>query len=167
MPEPINFFRIAGEYFWLAAILLSFVNEAIMWQRSASHRKRDPSVADGYRSLARGFLIWWNIPWLVMGVGIHFGGVPSVFHYLNLKTSNPYIIAFAASIVFLWISGSFWLFARGGAEYLCRHPDFFKTGSTNPNLIKLFWTICVAGAVAAFAMMYFGQFTVPEFSRTA
>jgi hypothetical protein len=163
MSDPPELFRIATTHFWLVAILMSFINVAIMWRSSAPHRQSHPSVADGYRSLARGFLFWGNLPWIIMGAGILFGGVPSVFHYFQLKTSNPYILSFAASIVFLWIAGSFWLFARNGAQFLCDHPYFFRTQITNPSLINIFWLVCVAGGALALSSMYFSDFPIPEF----
>ena len=163
MPESPAFFRFMLEHFWLAAILLSFVNAALMWKRSAAHRQKDSSTADGYRVLVRGFLFWGNLPWIVMGVGILFGDVPSVFHYLHLDTSNPYILAFYASIVILLIAGSYWLFVGDGAEHLCNHPHFFQIGATNPKSLKMLWLLCVAGGVVALILSYEMDFPVPDF----
>jgi hypothetical protein len=151
------------KYFWVAFILVTFVNGAIWWSRSKPHRIRDPALTESYRSLIRGFVIWGNIPWLVMGAGIVFGGVPSIFHYFDPKSPNPFIAAWFGSVFFLWIAGCYWLFARGGAEELIRHPGLIQPQMSSPSAIKALWVLCLAGGVFGVALMYFGDFKPPEF----
>ena len=72
------------KHFWVAFILMTFLNGAIWWWRGSKHRERDPSLIEGYRSLVRGFVTWGNIPWLIMGAGILFGGERVVFSHLSI-----------------------------------------------------------------------------------
>ncbi len=149
-------------HFWLLGVLTNVANAAIWWLRGKKERERDPSLTDSYRSLCLGLLVFGSVPWIVMGAGIVFGGVPSVFHYLNPKTSNPFIGAFFLCWVVLAVLGTYWLLARGGAELLARHPGLFQRHMSNPSDIKLIWLIGLAGGAMTVVAMYFGAFRIPN-----
>ena len=154
---------IVFKHFWIAFIFVTLANGAIWWYRGREHRERDPTLVEGYRSLIRGFVTWGNLPWLIMGAGILFGGVPSIFHYFDPTSPNPFIAGWFGSLFLLWAAGTYWLFARGGAEQLVRHPGLIQSDITSPSTIKALWLLCIAGGVAAVAAMYFGAFQPPEF----
>ncbi len=135
-------------------MVVTVLNAAIWQWRSRPHIARDPSLADGYRDLTRGMALYGNIPWIVMGVGVVFGGVPSVRSYFRPQDMNPYVLAFLGSIVLLWILGSWWLFARGGAEMMARHPGLLQPHIKSPQLIKAFWGLCMLGGVIAVIIMF-------------
>ena len=143
------------KHFWIAFILVTLANGAIWWFRGRPHRERDPALTDGYRSLVRGLITWGNVPWLIMGAGILFGGVPSISHFFNLKSSNPFIIAFYMSIFLIWLAGTYWIFARGGAEQLVRHPGLVQGPLSTPVAVKVLWLACLASGVAAVIIMPF------------
>ena len=151
------------KHFWIAFILMTFLNGAIWWWRGRKDRERDPSLTEGYRALVRGFVTWGNLPWVIMGLGILVGGVPSVFHYFNPRYPNPFVTAFFGSIFLLWGAGTYWLFARGGAEQLARHPGLLQPPVTSPGLIKVFWLLCLAGGVAGVTGMFIAQIQPPAF----
>jgi hypothetical protein len=98
-------------------------------------------------------MTWGNLPWLIMGAGILFGDVPSVVDYFNPRSSNPFIAGFFLSFGFLWVVGTYWLFARGGAEQLVRHPGLFQPISS-PSAIKILWLLCLAAGVAGVSALY-------------
>jgi hypothetical protein len=79
----------------------TLVNGAIWWSCGKELREHDPTLTGGYRSLIRGFVTWGNLPCLIMGAGIVFGDVPSIFHYFNPKSSNPFVVAWFGSIFLL------------------------------------------------------------------
>ena len=151
------------KHFWVAFILATVANGAIWWSRSKEFRERDPALTEGYRSLIRGLVTWGNLPWLIMGAGILFGGVPSIFHYFNPRSPNPFVVAWFGSIFVLWVAGTYWLFARGGAEQLVRHPGLIQPQITSASAVKALWLLCLAGGIAAVAAMYFIEFKPPEF----
>jgi hypothetical protein len=151
------------KHFWVAFILMTFVNGAIWWRRSSEYRERDPSLTESYRSLIRGFVTWTNIPWVVMGAGILSGGVPSIFHYFNPSYPSPFVAAFFGSIFLLWVAGTYWLFALGGAEQLVRHPGLVQPSISSPVLIKVLWLVCLAGGVAGVTAMFIVQPQPPPF----
>ena len=151
------------KHFWVVFILVTFLKAAIWWRLGGEHRQRDPSLTEDYRALVRGFVTWGNVPWLIMGVGILFGGVPSMFHYFNPRYPNPFVAAFFGSIVLLWLACTYWLFARGGAEQLVRCPGLVQPPVNNPTLIKRFWLMCLAGGVAGLIAAFFVEVHPPPF----
>ena len=149
------------KHIWVFFIVATFVNAAIWWRRGREYRQRDPSLTEDYRSLIRGFVTWGNVPWLIMGVGILFGRVPTVFHYFNPRSPNPFVTAFFASIVFLWIVGTYWLFARRGAERLVRCPGLVRLPVNSAAAMKGFWILCLDGGVAGLVAMSFSEIPPP------
>lgn len=161
MPPPAVL--LLFKHFWAAFILMTFLNGAIMWRQASVYRERDPSLVEGYRSLIRGFVTWNNIPWAVMGAGILLGGVPSTFHYFDPMYPSPFVAAFFASTFVLWAAGSYWLFARGGAEQIVRHPGLVQPWLNSPARIKILWLLCLAGGVVGASAMFLVRPQPPAF----
>lgn len=59
-------------------IVVTFANALIMKKKTKSHIEKDPTLKDGYQTIIKGFITWGNLPWLVMGIGILVGGVPTI-----------------------------------------------------------------------------------------
>lgn len=154
-------FEIMTRYFWAVAILVTGVNVAILKARSTRHIQANPELADGYATLIRGYLIWMNIPWIVMGIGCTVGGVPTVMHYFRPQDGDPYVLAWFASVFLLWIAGTYWLLFRGGAEMLVKHPGAFRTNISSPTVVKLLWFACLAGGVFGVIMMWTQDIPLP------
>ena len=114
----------------------------------------NPALVPGYRRLIRAWLIYCNLPWLVMGLGIVLGGVPSVRHYLRPR-GDPYVILFYLSVIADWIWIYRWLFFRGGAEELAAHPGLFDR-PMEVKKIKSFSLLALVGGVAGLLIAFFG-----------
>jgi hypothetical protein len=150
----MNLFLIVTKHFWLLAIFVTFANAFVFHRRSKKHIKKEPELAEGYSKIIRGFVLWGNIPWFVMGVGCTIGGVPSIFHFFRPQDGNPYVQAFLYSVFLVWILGTRWIFLRGGAEMLVKYKGLFGNMSStvdklfyNPTSIKLIWLLCFAWLV--------------------
>jgi len=133
----MEFFQIVSRWFWVLGIIVMFLNAAVFSFRAKKQIAQSPELEDGYRKIIRGFVIWGNIPWVVMGIGCTVGGVPSVWHYFNPEAGNPYVLAFFASAVLVWIIGSYWILFRGGAQAIVDHPGILNLDIKNPLVIKL------------------------------
>ncbi|MDS4020830.1 MAG: hypothetical protein RKR03_10065 [Candidatus Competibacter sp.] len=147
------------KYFWLIPIIVTGINGAIFWKRAQKHINENPELKEGYEKLFHGYLVWINIPWVVMGIGCTIGGIPSVEYYLRPQDGNPYVLLWFATLFLLIVFASFWLFFRDGADKLVRYPVFmaFAGGSkniTNPALIKIFWLFGLACMVIAIIVVY-------------
>jgi hypothetical protein len=162
-------FAFISKYFWLLAIAFTGINLLIFKRRSRKHIKENPIVEKGYSVLFRGYLFWMNIPWLIMGIGIAFGGVPSVWHYFRPGDRNPYVLVWYGAVFALWIIGTVWLFFKGGAEMIAQHPGAleFSYGLkrkeiTNPKAIKVLWVMVLAGALCGVACLWFMEIPIPN-----
>jgi hypothetical protein len=155
-PLPLIF-----KHFWLLFIVGTFANGAIWWSRGRKQMVENPSLEPGYRRLIRGWLIYANVPWVIMGAGILFGGVPSVVHYFNPR-NGVFVIAFYVSVVAEWILCFYWLFFRAGAEDLIAHPGLLNLPTQRPIIVKAVFLLSVAGGIAAMAIMIFRNIGLPE-----
>jgi len=155
----MNFSTFMDKWFWVVFIAATYLNAGIFRLRAQSRIKMHPELAKGYDTLIRGFVTWAIIPWLVMGAGCVFGGVSSIDDFFRPRDGNPFVLAFLASIFFIWIAGTFWLFFRGGAEMIVKHPGLFSPPDfKSPFMVKAFWLICLAGGIFAVIMMFMEDF---------
>jgi hypothetical protein len=96
-----------------------------------------------------------------MGAGIVVGGVPSLLHYFDPR-QGPFVIAFYVSVVVVWILTAYWVFLKGGADALIRHPGLLNLPSQDPRAVKGLLVLLLASGVAALTMMVLGYARVPE-----
>ena len=157
----MELFDFVSHYFWLIAIITTGINWLIFRKRAQKYIKENPQLEEGYAALFRGYIVWMNIPWVVMGLGCTVGGVPTVWHYFRPRDGNPLVLAWFGSVFFLWVLGTFWLFFRDGAEKLAQHPGalVFRFGLkskdiTNPVMIKSFWLLTLAGGIVGVVVMW-------------
>ena len=145
---------MVSKWFWAIAILVMFANGAIFWVRAKKQIKLNPDLKEGYHKIIKGFLLWGNLPWIVMGIGCTVGGVTSGWRHINLHESSPYVLAFYASIALVWVLGSYWIFFRDGAKALVRHPGLLNYDLKKPVWIKIMWVVCTLGAMFAIISNY-------------
>ena len=153
LDQPIGFFIF--DYAWVLLILITVLNAFILKTRSKKFMKDNPELEEGYDRLFKGYLIYMNIPWVIMGVGMLLGGVPSTFSYLTpARISNPFIIVFHATIVILWILSIWWLYFKDGAEFLVKYKGVFNRDFQSPMVIKVFFGIALIFGVAGMIFMW-------------
>ena len=151
------FFR----YAWALFILVTCLN-AVVWRwRARNYIKEDPSLAPGYTQLIRGWLIYGNLPWVVMGLGILFGGVPTIWHYFNPR-NGPMVLLWYGTVIALWIAGAYWIFLRHGAEMLLAHPGLLNLPTDRPWVLKGYFLLCLAGGVAGLLLMIVWDVPAPR-----
>jgi len=151
-----------GKWFWAGCIAVTLLNAAIFRVRANRRIEEQPELEEGYGRIIKGFAIWGSLPWVVMGIGCTIGDVPSVLHYFRPRDGNPYVIAFFASIFFIYGLGTYWLFARNGAEMLTRHRGLFNVDFKSPLMVKLFWLLLVTGGMAGVLVMLLLDIPLPE-----
>jgi hypothetical protein len=57
-------------YIWIIFIGVTIINGMIWRTRSQEYIAKNPDVKNGYDSLIKGWFIYANIPWLIMGAGM-------------------------------------------------------------------------------------------------
>ena len=136
------------KYGWLIFIVFQCVNGVSWWQKGKPEMAANHALESGYRRLIRSWIVYGNLPLLIMGVGIQFGGVPTVFHYCNLR-NGPFVIAFWVSCVVLWVATFYWMFFQGGAEKLIAHPGLLSLPVARPWAVKTLFLLALTGGVIA------------------
>ena len=140
---------VIEKMFWVIAIGVTCLNAYFLWSRAQTEIARNPELADGYRQLIRGYLIEFNLPWFVMGLGIMVGGTHGVFEYLDPRAGNPYVIAFHVTGFVLSALTVFWIYFAGGAEFLIRYPGVLNVDIKSPLVLKLFLGVGLLGGMVA------------------
>jgi hypothetical protein len=143
-------------HFWLLFVAVTCVNGVIWWRRAQKQIEGNPQLEAGYRRLIRGWIIYGNLPWLVMGAGVTVGGVPTVVHFINLR-NGPWVVAWFVTVVMLWALTIIWLFFRRGAEQLIEYPGMLNLPSRNPWVIKAYFLLCLAGGIVGLCAMIFND----------
>ena len=140
--------------FWLIAIGITCVNAYLLHSRGQKEIARNPELADGYTQLVKGYLIYLNIPWLVMGLGIVVGGTRNVFDYLDPRGGNTYVMFFHITVIVLWALSIYWIYFAGGAEFLVRHPGAMNIDVKSPLVLKVFYGFMLLGGIAGEIAMW-------------
>jgi hypothetical protein len=156
--------EVLFRHFWVAFIIVTLVNGRAWWNRAQSRIRLNPELEPGYRRLYRGYLFWMNVPWVVMGLGILSGQVPSIFHFLRPSHGNSFVLAWWGMMVALLSLGTYWVFGGGGAEMLERHPGVYMMPQWSADKLRRLWLGIIAWnvAIAAFLLLGFrGKLTQP------
>lgn len=144
---------------WILFIVITIAN-GLMWRYKSKHYINDnPELKEGYDKLIKGWLVYGNIPWAIIGIGMLTGLTKNIDEFFNPKVINPIVILFFISIIILWIIGSYWMFFKGGAELLVKHPGLFtqpEKGNEKFELmkIKLLWIAGIIGGIIGLIFMY-------------
>lgn len=141
-------------YFWLLAIAVNGINAAIIWARAQRYIKQNPELQPGYITMLRGFFLGMSVPWIVMGMGITTGGVSKIADYFYPRIGNRFVIAWWVSLWVLILLYSYWIWFRGGAEMLIKHPGFLKGNPSNPRTIKLMSLVSVVSSAVVAVIMF-------------
>ena len=83
-------FHLIERYLWIIGLLFAFLNNYSLRSQAKQKTALHPELVDSYRRYVLGDLIFYSAPWLVMGIGILIGGVPSVFDFLKPCSGNPF-----------------------------------------------------------------------------
>jgi hypothetical protein len=141
--------------FWVIAIGITCINAYQLRSRAQKEIELNPDLADGYAQLVKGYLIFLNLPWLVMGLGIIVGGTRNVFDYLDPRGGNAYVMIFHVTVIVLWVLSVFWIYFAGGADFLVRHPGAMNIEVKSPLVLKLLFGLMLLGGFAGEIAMWF------------
>ena len=154
---------IIGKMSWAIAIGITCLNAYLLRSRAQKEIARNPELADGYRQLIIGHLILFNLPWLVMGLGILVGGTHDVFDYLSPRSGNPYVVGFHVTGIIELALISYWIYLADGAEVLITHPGVMNVDIQSPLVLKLFFALGLLGGIAAEIAIWSGRLPVRTF----
>ena len=139
---------------WVLFILVTVFNAFYLKARSQKIIAKQPDLREGYEKLFKGYLIYLNIPWIVMGIGVLFGGVQGVFSFFRPRDGNLFVLAFHLTILIFLILSSLWICFKGGAEFLVKYPGVFNQNIESPWLIKAYFGLSLAVGMIGIAFMW-------------
>ncbi|HXK22276.1 MAG TPA: hypothetical protein VMS55_06310 [Myxococcota bacterium] len=154
--------EILFRHFWIAFVVTTVINGRHWWRRVQDRIRAQPELEPGYRRLYRGYMLWWNLPWLVMGFGVLTGRVSSMFDYLQPSAGNPFVLLWWGLMAALLALGTWWIFAGSGAELLERHPGVYMVPAWPASKLRLFWLGLVAWNVVIGTLLFLGFFGAPS-----
>ncbi|MDF3078009.1 MAG: hypothetical protein K0S09_1898 [Sphingobacteriaceae bacterium] len=150
---------------WIILTVMTIYNGIAFKKRSKQYIAANNDLERGYDKLVKGWLIYGNLPWVVMAIGDLTGITNSIEDYTNPKSLNPMVLVFHFSIILLWLLGSNWIFLKNGANFLAKHPGLItfhgpgiNKDITSPLAIKIFWCLGLAGGIAGMTMLWFINF---------
>lgn len=155
-------------HFWIILIIMSFVN-AIIWKvKTKKYIEEKPERKKGYDQIIKVWLIFSNIPWLIIGIGMLTGITRNIFEFFKPNFSNPIITMFFITLTGFWITGTIWIYFKGGAQMLVDHPGIFtKTEKGNEKFellkVKLLWALGTIGWIVGMTLAFNKDF--PDFAQ--
>jgi hypothetical protein len=138
----------------LLFILVACVQGAIWRKRARSRIVLDPELDSGFRTFVRVWLIYGNLPWLLLGGAVLCGALPPPLNSLDPRHS-PYAGLILITIVLLWVATFEGLFFRGHAEVLLTYPGVFDVPLNRPWAVKLWFLICLSGGITGVILLIF------------
>lgn len=147
---------------WIFLIAMTIINGFVFKYRSKKYILENPDLTDGYDKIFKGWLLYGNIPWIIMAIGDLTKITDGIWEYFNPRLLNPMVLIFHISIILLWVIGSKWIYIEEGAELLAKHPgliQFHAFGTskdiTSSTTIKIIWTLGLIGGIIGMTMMWF------------
>lgn len=146
---------------WLIFIWLSLLNAWSAKINSKYYVAQNPELRPGYKKIISEWLIFSNIPWLIMAIGNLSDSTLQFSDYMRLFTLNPFVLAFHISIILIWLLCVYWIFFKKGADFLVKHPgliNIYGRGLKRKKMtsmdVKLFFAIFLITAFLALAALW-------------
>jgi hypothetical protein len=146
---------------WIFFIVMTVINGFVFKYRSKKYILENPDLIEGYDKLFKGWLLYVNIPWIIMAIGDLTKITDGTWDYVNPRQLNPMVLIFQISVVVIWIIGSKWIFTENGAEFLAKHPGLIRFNGfgtskdiTSSSTIKIIWTLGLIGGIVGMIMMW-------------
>jgi hypothetical protein len=139
---------------WIFFIIAIVFDAFYLRARSKRFIEKQPELREGYDQLFKAYLLYLNIPWLVMGIGTVFGRVPSIFSFFRPRDGNLFVLAFHATIIVLWILGIRWIYIKGGAEFLIKYPGVFNRELQSSKFIKVYFGLALVVGLMGMIIMW-------------
>jgi hypothetical protein len=160
--EPFQFF---SRYFWAIAIGISLINYVIGRRRIvAANGLNEIQQSETLGLFGRLYLLS-DVPWLVMGWGVLFGGVPSVFSFFLPQDHNPYVTYWYGSLLLLAVVNALWIMLADGARRVRELQQLGVFGARQKNSATPEWSIkllAVLGPVFVLIWIYWMQFITAQ-----
>lgn len=142
------------DYFWVFLIIAGVFMVFSLRQRSQRYLVEHPDLKPGYDRIFTGYLIFLNLPWVIMGIGIVFGGELGFFDFFAPPGGNLFVLAFDITIIGLWVFCVWWIFFAGGAELLASHPGSLGVSLRSATQVKITFAVWLAAVIPLLVIIW-------------
>ena len=146
--------------FWAVLILVTIMNGFLLKNRLKEYIQKKPELQKGYDDYVKGYLIFLNIPWIIMGIGNLSGLTNDIQEFFTPRLMNPIVLTFHASLVICWTLSFRWIYFKNGAEFIEKHPGLVERPSLSGNStvtarqVKIFYPLMLLVGIFALVMMW-------------
>jgi hypothetical protein len=145
----------AFRYLWVFFLFMGLVNCFLGWRSVMAHIKDNAALRVKYRQLFILYVIWTNLPWVVMGLGILFGGAAGVLDFLVPASGNTTVMVWWGLFFVMNFSLAGWVLFGGGAETLEKYPGLPTLLSGSAANIKIVVSVAFIFINCVAAILYF------------
>ena len=148
-------------------IMVTVANAFIFKWRSRAYSRNQPGLKRGYDKLFLVLLVVFNIPWVIIGIGNAASLSNNMFEYFNPSALHPVVLVFHTAVIGMLLLTVYWIYFRGGAAFLSRHPGLLRThgwgGKTSMTAteVKIFMGIALLGCIAAMVSLWIVHMAIP------
>ncbi len=153
--------EIIFKHIWIIFIALTIVNGLIIKYRSTKYIAENAELEEGYNRYFWGWIIYLNIPWVIMMIGSLSGITQNTSEFFSPRAMNPIVLIFHFSLIVLWVLAVRWIYFKNGAEFFETHPGLIQKSGFSGNKhitakqVKLFFPFMHLGGIIAMIIMWF------------
>lgn len=150
------------KHWWMLFGIATCAGAAAIWVSLKGQVRADGGRTAKLKRFTLGFLFWGNLPWIVMGYGLTFGGVPGFWQYFRPHDGDPYVLSWFATGLMMWILGFYWLFFRDGTDFLSSVFWDSISDTKTTNSIKVLYILCGVSIIIGVLFMLILDFPLPK-----
>jgi hypothetical protein len=157
------------KYVWFLPIVFNLANVFLLKQRSKKYILENPELEKDYDYYIKKFLIFGNIPWIIIGIGILTGMVDNISEYFRPREMNPIVLVFYASFIVIYIVLIRWIYFKNGAEFIEKNPDFARKTNfggkkkVTAKQVKMFFPLILLAGIIFMITMWIIDFPIADF----
>lgn len=146
---------------WIIFIIINSLNAFSILKRNQPHIDEKPERKQGYQKAFLYFLLFGNLPFIIMAWGMLSGMTNNIFDFLNLSQLNPIVSLFYISILFTWLLIIKFIFFNRGIKFLNDHPGIIysrglnaHTNTLDETTVKIMTIILTIGYIIAMIVLW-------------
>jgi hypothetical protein len=146
-------FQLLSRYFWAVALAMALVKYLKARNRVQAATDLSPQEKQSGEICLKWFAVLSSLPWLIMGWGILFGDVSSVFSFLRPGNGNFYVMLWICTVLALTMVYAGWvLFADGARQVRLLQLQNFHAGGRGVPLSET--AIKILAALGPFFVLF-------------
>ncbi len=141
-------------YAWVVGIIITIMR-AFMWRFTGkAYIEKNPELLEGYKKYSKNFVLLECTPWIIMGICSQCDNLTFFDFVFYKNTESLFVVFFLASLLLMTLFEFKWLFFRGGAEIIVKHPGLFGINFTKARVLKTAHCFAASCGVDGYVWLY-------------